>query len=314
MPTSPEKDYYATLGVMPDAQDIVIKAAYRALAQRYHPDRFGGSREAAHAYMSELNEAHAILSNQDARRQYDQLRGAGTQSRGSQFSDVEEKTPPGEDPLEKDWRVALHYYPDLAELEQRLTQFSWKLANTYRAYLLETRPFDDREAVACLMEKDFLHAYFGRNDKIVYFARKLILARERAAARALNEAIRVLGSDANPARVVPKIARDFDVRHLLIDKQKMASLLSQAKKFAAHTDLFTQMLGELGGTFAVDGGHSPVRRAAVEKSCRVEFEGRDFQFPSEGEFRSWFRREVLPMAEQWSRQERAAPGRQAEAR
>ena len=169
MPTNPEKDYYAILGVMPDAQDIVIKAAYRALAQRYHPDRFGGSREAAH-------------------------------------------------------------------------------------------------------------------------------------------------SDANPARVVPKIARDFDVRHLSIDKQKIASLLAQAKKSAAHTGLFTQMLGELGGTFAVNGGHSAVRRASVGKSCRVEFEGRDFQFPSEGEFRSWFRREVLPMAEQWSRQERVAPGRQAEAR
>ena len=37
-----DKDYYSILGVMPDAQDIVIKAAYRALAQRYHPDRAGG--------------------------------------------------------------------------------------------------------------------------------------------------------------------------------------------------------------------------------------------------------------------------------
>mgnify|MGYP000169682062 CR=1 FL=1 len=41
------KDYYAILGVTPQAEDVVIKAAYRALAQRYHPDRFVGSPEEA---------------------------------------------------------------------------------------------------------------------------------------------------------------------------------------------------------------------------------------------------------------------------
>ena len=35
-------DYYAVLGVNPGAEDIVIRAAYKALAQRYHPDRFSG--------------------------------------------------------------------------------------------------------------------------------------------------------------------------------------------------------------------------------------------------------------------------------
>ena len=34
------KDYFAVLGVLPTAEDIVIRAVYRALAQRYHPDRF----------------------------------------------------------------------------------------------------------------------------------------------------------------------------------------------------------------------------------------------------------------------------------
>jgi DnaJ-class molecular chaperone len=34
-----QKDYYRILGVLDDAEDIVIKAAYRALAQRYHPDQ-----------------------------------------------------------------------------------------------------------------------------------------------------------------------------------------------------------------------------------------------------------------------------------
>lgn len=58
-----DKDYYAVLGVAPEAEDIVIRAAFRALAQRYHPDRFGGSRDKAHARMSELNEAYGVLSD-----------------------------------------------------------------------------------------------------------------------------------------------------------------------------------------------------------------------------------------------------------
>ncbi|MGI9227665.1 MAG: DnaJ domain-containing protein [Gammaproteobacteria bacterium] len=34
-----QKNHYSTLGVTQDAEDVVIKAAYRALAQRYHPDK-----------------------------------------------------------------------------------------------------------------------------------------------------------------------------------------------------------------------------------------------------------------------------------
>ena len=39
-------DHYATLGVLPDAEDIVVRAAYRALAQRYHPDRCAADPDA----------------------------------------------------------------------------------------------------------------------------------------------------------------------------------------------------------------------------------------------------------------------------
>jgi curved DNA-binding protein CbpA len=32
-------DHYSVIGVLPTADDVVIRAAYRALAQRYHSDR-----------------------------------------------------------------------------------------------------------------------------------------------------------------------------------------------------------------------------------------------------------------------------------
>lgn len=55
------KDYYAVLGVLPNAEDVVVRAAYRALAQRYHPDRFTGSENEANRRMSEINEAYQVL-------------------------------------------------------------------------------------------------------------------------------------------------------------------------------------------------------------------------------------------------------------
>jgi DnaJ-class molecular chaperone len=60
------EDHYATLGVTRDADVIVIRAAYRALAKRYHPDTAKEPKETAEAVFRKINEAYEILS--DARR------------------------------------------------------------------------------------------------------------------------------------------------------------------------------------------------------------------------------------------------------
>jgi len=65
------KDYYAILGVLPSVEDFVIRAAYRALAQRYHPDKLPDCRATAEARMREINEAYAILSDERLRAKYD---------------------------------------------------------------------------------------------------------------------------------------------------------------------------------------------------------------------------------------------------
>jgi hypothetical protein len=64
-------DCYATLGVHPNAEDVVIRAAFKALAQRYHPDRVAGSKDEAHRRMSDLTSAYEILADPVRRRKYD---------------------------------------------------------------------------------------------------------------------------------------------------------------------------------------------------------------------------------------------------
>ena len=54
------RDPYEVLGVSPGASDDEIKAAYRKLAKKYHPDLNNGSAE-AEARMKEVNEAYTLL-------------------------------------------------------------------------------------------------------------------------------------------------------------------------------------------------------------------------------------------------------------
>lgn len=66
------KDYYQVLGVPKNASAKDIKQAYRKLARKHHPDVNPGDRGAEQKF-KELNEAHAVLSNAEKRRKYDQL-------------------------------------------------------------------------------------------------------------------------------------------------------------------------------------------------------------------------------------------------
>ncbi len=69
------KDYYAILGVKPDASETDIKTAYRKLARKYHPDK---NKEAdAEEKFKEVNEAQEVLLNTEKRRDYDQMRVGG---------------------------------------------------------------------------------------------------------------------------------------------------------------------------------------------------------------------------------------------
>lgn len=86
----PTRDYYQILGVAPDARPEDIKNSYRKRAFQYHPDRNSDNPGAAEK-MKALNEAYAVISDPDKRRQYDMLRlqyGSSAQERFRQsYSD-----------------------------------------------------------------------------------------------------------------------------------------------------------------------------------------------------------------------------------
>ena len=75
-----KRDYYEILGVNRNASQDEIKAAFRSLARKYHPD-VNGSADAEERF-KEINEAFMVLSDSEKRSVYDRFGHEGLRSAG----------------------------------------------------------------------------------------------------------------------------------------------------------------------------------------------------------------------------------------
>src|SRR6187431_2872296 len=91
-----KRDYYEVLEVDRNADDQVIKTAYRKLALKFHPDRNPGDKAAEESF-KDAAEAYSVLYDPEKRARYDRFGHAGVASAGgpgfnpdifSDFSDI----------------------------------------------------------------------------------------------------------------------------------------------------------------------------------------------------------------------------------
>ncbi len=308
------KDYYATLGVTLQAEDVVIKAAYRALAQRYHPDRFAGSANEANRKMAEINEAYGVLSDPTKRKAYD----AEYQQAGGNEGDFEAgdaAADEGVQQVNQDWETALEYYPDLLTLESVLAKTSKSLSFTFRLYMITEKAFKNRKRVAEALHNAFLTNYFGEQRAVLDFAKTLIALGRKDAAKALNEAVRVLGDDLDPALVINKIKGRFGLFQDYhqseppntfrqpdhppetakarprptsaidagVEGGRAARMSQMAARLNATVSDLRNAIDELGGSFQVRGD-----------GCSINVLGEFCSFPDRASALVWFRESLYP--------------------
>jgi molecular chaperone DnaJ len=94
-----KRDYYEVLGVQRTATEAEMKASYRKLAMKWHPDRNPGDKD-CEAHFKEINEAYDVLKDDQKRAAYDRFghaafeHGGGGGAHGfgadfaSSFSDI----------------------------------------------------------------------------------------------------------------------------------------------------------------------------------------------------------------------------------
>jgi len=181
--------------------------------------------------------------------------------------------------------------------------------------MITEKAFKNRKQVADALHIAFLTNYFGEQRAVLDFAKTLIALGRKDAAKALNEAVRVLGDDLDPALVINKIKGRFG---LLQDYQQQKnpnyhrqsdpasdppkarprpadaidagladSRAARMSKIAARSDATVSDLrnavDELGGSFQVKG-----------EGCSISVLGEFFSVPDRALALVWFRESLYP--------------------
>lgn len=242
----PVPDHYATLGLHAGAEAVVITAAYRALAQRYHPEKWRGDATESHQRMSELNEAYRVLGSASLRADYDAARGKGGDGDFSSTEREEYAQAFGAalDGLEGRWSVAVEIFPDLAGLREGLARTSTSLAFGFVTILLESKRYNERATLAAALERNFLERYFGKNATIVKYAKELIADAQREAARELNHLVDVMGSEVDPVLLVQRVERRYGLREARLQRERSIKAARLQRENLEHLASRVRRLGD----------------------------------------------------------------------
>ena len=201
------KDYYRTLGVIDDAEDIVIRAAYKALAQRYHPDKWNGDPNESNRRMSDINEAYDVLSDPEKRKKYDEEYFRNRARDESSEEDEGEANFISEE--DEAWQIASEFFPNIKNEYFLLSKISKILANTFKATLINKQQYTESNLLKNKLENDYLKRYYGDNEKIQKLAKNLLINKESKAAIKINKIIRALGKNVSYNELEKNILENF---------------------------------------------------------------------------------------------------------
>ncbi len=193
MHCDPTKDYFAVLGLSSEADPEVVKAAHRALAKKFHPDRNqdeddGEPQQKFH----EIQEAYEVLRDDDRRNRYLRLRAqflmqeqmhqtkaAGPQMRPRVYLKLDDR-----------WEHLVRKHPELSQYYAKFCFMSHKLGNQFKLNILGAQDSTQFARVAAKLERQFYRKHFSYHRSLQTLARRLAENHRRHAVRMLQGEIR----------------------------------------------------------------------------------------------------------------------------
>jgi curved DNA-binding protein CbpA len=198
------RTHYDVLGVTPDTPDVVIKAAYRALAKEYHPDGNNEAPDSSERFI-EIQAAYAVLSKPHTRSEYDaelqEVLGYPLTSGNGRPAGPLHALPGLEVPQDK---------LEIERIYARLALFSEPLAQTFYAAYSRGECGDEPARFAAELEKNFFREFFGEDPDTQSLARLLLLGGKTGAAFTLNR-LMAAGTDLpdkTPQAVLPVLLEE----------------------------------------------------------------------------------------------------------
>lgn len=200
------KDYYAVLGVSPDAELEVISAAYKALARKYHPDTNPDSDR-----MQLINEAYDVLSTPDKKRAYDQkIKQRSAKNKYGDYGSEGDNEGAEKQSIDGDrtWALIVEHYPHVENNRLKLQELSASLGQTYKSTIINEKAAHRANEIAQDMERKYLARYFGSSVELQQLAKDLILKKDKNRALKINQLVKSLG-EGSSSLIKEKILTDI---------------------------------------------------------------------------------------------------------
>ena len=172
-----QRNLYDVLNVAPDAEPVVIEAAYRALMKKYHPDQAAGDGEGRPGGAADINRAFEILRDPSRRADYDHREW--TRRQAVRLAELQKVAPASHRPRRAfgwgGWFVALLLGIALFVIVQGRNGLIPPVAGAKLAEAADAEP--DLRSQPVRIEPSFIRASTGPNE-----VEREILAREAAEA------------------------------------------------------------------------------------------------------------------------------------
>lgn len=191
------KDYYEILGINPKAEIVIITAAYRALVQIYHPDKWKGDKKIGEQKIRDINEAYETLKDASKRKKYDeQYFSFKKEANDFDKDNFNEEYNVYDKIIVKSWKFAQEYYPEIVSYYNELKKINKNLAWQFQVICVEDKCFSDAKNVYSALKNDFLTRFFGKNKELNQLALDAILKGNKQIAKEINQAVNILGENA----------------------------------------------------------------------------------------------------------------------